>query len=75
MAIISQPPIKLVEVDQELVALAAERKARGGLPFADCFVWVAAKRWEAGIVTGDREFKILEKEVEILWLGSWLDTF
>lgn len=69
IGVISQSPI-LVDVDKELVVLAAERKVKGGLSFADCFVWATAKRWETGIVTGDPEFRVFEKEAKILWLGD-----
>lgn len=68
ITVIEQSPIKLMPVDKELVILASEQKAKGGLSFADCFVLATAKRLKGLIVTGDPEFKVLEKEVEILWL-------
>lgn len=68
MVIIEQSSIRLVVVDKELITLAARRKAKGGLSFADCFVLATAKKLKGAVVTGDPEFKVLKKEVEILWL-------
>jgi len=68
-AVIEQSPIKLVEVDKELVTLAAEQKVVGGFSFADCFVIATAQRFSAKIVTGDPDFKKVEKLVDIVWIG------
>lgn len=70
IAVVEQSPIQLVEVDKELVALVAERKAKGGFSFADCFVLATAKRMNAAIVTGDPEFKVLGRQTKVLWLSS-----
>jgi len=60
--------VELVPADWTLARKAAEYKARGGIAYADCFVAALAKLHHAELVTGDREFKILEKEVRIRWV-------
>ena len=47
------------------VAAAA---ADGVVGVADCFAAALAKQNEATLITGDREFKQLEKEITIIWL-------
>jgi len=63
-------PIEIVpvEADLELVRQAAIYKAGGGLAYADCFAAALAKIRNAELLTGDREFKALEKEIKIGWL-------
>jgi predicted nucleic acid-binding protein len=68
MVVIEELPIKLVKIDKELIILAAEKKAKRGLSFADCFVAALAKKLKGTIVTGDPEFKNLDEKIEILWL-------
>ena len=47
-----------------------ERKAKAYMSVAECFAAALSHRLKAVIVTGDPEFKILEKEglIEINWL-------
>lgn len=47
---------------------AARIKSRLAMSYADCFVAATAIREKAAIITGDPEFKQLEKEVEIEWI-------
>jgi ribonuclease VapC len=47
---------------------AARIKAHHPLSFADCFAVATAARENAIVVTGDPEFKAVEKLVEIEWL-------
>ena len=61
-------PVEFVSNDFELVIEAAEIKSRYALSFADCFAAATAIREKAAIITGDPEFKKLEKEVEIEWI-------
>ena len=49
-------------------ALAAEFKTRFKLSLADAFAAALAKEKKAELVTGDPEFKALEKEIKINWL-------
>jgi uncharacterized protein len=52
----------------EHVIEASKIKARHPLSFADCFAVATALRENAIIVTGDPEFKAVQKLVEIEWL-------
>ena len=47
---------------------AADFKARFKISLADAFAAALAKEKKAELVTGDREFKALEKEIKIEWL-------
>jgi predicted nucleic acid-binding protein len=60
--------IKLIDVDWATTKTAAAFKAKGGISYADCFAAALAKHNEVALITGDREFKQLEKEIEIIWL-------
>ncbi|MGB7070781.1 MAG: type II toxin-antitoxin system VapC family toxin [Pyrinomonadaceae bacterium] len=60
--------IDLVDADLALTQTAAQFKAKGGISYADCFASALAKLNKATLITGDSEFKQLEKEIEIVWL-------
>ena len=65
--------IELVPVDAddlELVRQAAAFKATRKMSYADCFAAAVAKIKNAELVTGDREFKQLARDVKIHWLHS-----
>ncbi len=62
-------PIEFHPVTRALSDLAADFKARYKLSLADAFTAALAKERKAQIVTGDPEFRVLEKEVRIGWLG------
>ncbi len=56
--------INIVEVDIQLAKEAAIFKARGKTSSADCFAAVLAKVKKGELVTGDKEFKALEKKLK-----------
>ena len=60
--------IEHIDADIELTRIAAGFKAKGGISYADCFAAALAKHNKATLITGDQEFKQLEKEIEIIWL-------
>ena len=65
--------IEIVPVDArdlELVRQAAVFKAAKKMSYADCFAAALAKIKNAELVTGDREFKQLARDVKIHWLHS-----
>jgi len=65
--------IELVPVDAddlELVRQAAAFKATRKMSYADCFAAALAKIKNAELITGDREFKQLARDVKIHWLHS-----
>jgi predicted nucleic acid-binding protein len=55
-------------VTRSLADLAAAYKARHRLSLSDAFAAALAKEKKAELVTGDKEFKALEKEIRIHWL-------
>jgi ribonuclease VapC len=63
-------PLEFRTVDRALADLAADYKARFKLSLADAFAAALAKENKAELVTGDPEFKPLEKEIRISWLTS-----
>ena len=65
---LSRLPLELVEVDLALARQAAIFKADHKLSYADCFAAALAKVKNAELVTGDPEFKEVEKEIKVSWL-------
>jgi predicted nucleic acid-binding protein len=61
-------PISMISNDFNAVISASNIKARNALSFADCFAVATAQRENAVILTGDPEFKNVEKLVKIDWL-------
>ena len=64
--------LELVPVadDLQLVRAAAILKAKKKMSYANCFAAALAKLRKVELVTGDSEFKEVEGEVKIAWLGS-----
>lgn len=60
--------IEFVDADWDLAHGAGYFKSRNKMSFADAFAASLAKQKKANLVTGDREFKSVEQEVQILWL-------
>jgi predicted nucleic acid-binding protein len=65
---LSQMPVELVDADLHLAKQAAIYKATNKMSYADAFAAALAKIKNAELVTGDAEFKPLEKEIKINWL-------
>lgn len=57
-----------VEDDLQLVREAAKLKASKKMAYADCFAAALARLRNAELVTGDPEFKAVEKEINVEWL-------
>jgi ribonuclease VapC len=60
--------IEFVNVDWTLAHEAGAYKSKHKMSFADCFAAALAKHKRAVLLTGDAEFKQVEKEVTIDWL-------
>jgi len=65
---LSRLPLDLVEADLSLSRQAAAYKATNKMAYADCFAAALAKTRNCELLTGDPEFKALEKEIRIRWL-------
>jgi ribonuclease VapC len=61
-------PIEFHAATRQLADIDAGFKARFRLSLADAFAAALAKELKAELVTGDPEFKALEKEIKIHWL-------
>jgi len=61
-------PIDFHSTSRALADTAADFKARFKISLADAFAAALAKEKKAELVTGDPEFKPLEKEIKISWL-------
>jgi ribonuclease VapC len=61
-------PIDFHGTNRVLADMAADLKARFKISLADAFAAALAKDKKAQLVTGDPEFKSLEKEITINWL-------
>jgi predicted nucleic acid-binding protein len=60
--------IEIVDADWSLTNQAARFKSKHKMSFADCFAAALAKHKRGHLVTGDKEFKQVEDEVQILSL-------
>jgi len=67
---IARLPIELVDVDRETALLAATLKAQHKLPYTDGFAAALAMQRKAVVVTADRHFARVEKQMGMLWLNS-----
>jgi predicted nucleic acid-binding protein len=61
-------PIDFHSTSRELADTAADFKVRFKMSLADAFAAALAKEKKAELVSGDPEFKPLEKEIKIVWL-------
>ena len=68
IAILRALPIEIVSLSDEFTLRAAEVKAAHPMSFADCFATALAQEKHASILTGDPEFKSVEKLVPIFRL-------
>ncbi len=68
LILIEQMSINIVDVNRDLVMSAALVKAQYALSYADAFVVALAQQGGEVILTGDKEFKSVEKIVAIEWI-------
>ena len=69
VSVIDQLPISLIAPDRAQTMAAAGLKARHPIAYADCFAAALAISRKARLLTGDPEFRRLEKEIPIDWLA------
>jgi len=60
--------IQVVAPSSDIILSASEIKAEYAISYADCFAVVTALKVEATIITGDPEFKKVERLVKIKWI-------
>jgi predicted nucleic acid-binding protein len=61
-------PIEFRPADRALADAAADFKSRFKISLADAFAAALAKEKKFELVTGDPEFKALEKDIKVTWL-------
>jgi predicted nucleic acid-binding protein len=61
-------PVEFAPTTQALADAAANFKAHHRISLADAFAAALAQEKKAELITGDPEFKALEKEIKIIWL-------
>jgi len=61
-------PIEIVPADIELANIASEFKCKYRISLADAFAAALTKSKKAELLTGDPEFKQVEKEIEVNWI-------
>jgi ribonuclease VapC len=60
--------IEFVDADWPLAHEAGGFKSKHKMSFADCFAAALAKQKNALLLTGDREFRQVQKDINIDWL-------
>ncbi len=60
--------IRFESSDWTLTQEAARFKSQHKMSYADCYAAALAKLYKADLVTGDKEFRVLENELKIQWV-------
>jgi uncharacterized protein len=60
--------IQFESADWTLTQEAARFKSQHKMSYADCYAAALAKLYKADLVTGDKEFRVLENELKIQWV-------
>ncbi|MFH1762043.1 MAG: type II toxin-antitoxin system VapC family toxin [bacterium] len=66
--IIESLPIDIINVNLNMAKEAAIYKANKKMSYADCFAAALTNMHNGILITGDPEFKEVEKEIKITWL-------
>lgn len=69
VGVIAALPIQLVEANKDLTFQAAHLKAAHRMSYADCFAAALAMKKKCELITGDKEFKQVEKVLKIRWIS------
>jgi predicted nucleic acid-binding protein len=67
---IAQLPINLVDANPELASLAVALRAEYKMPYSACFAAAMARQRRASLVTADKNFTEIEKQVVIVWVSN-----
>jgi len=69
LANLSRLSLELVPVDLPQALKAGEIKARHKIPYVDCIAAALAMLQQAKLVTADRDFEKLGRQLPILWIS------
>jgi predicted nucleic acid-binding protein len=64
---IAQLPLEIVDADLDVTYRAAELRAELRLPYTDCFAAALALERRASLATGDKDFALVEKKLDVVW--------
>ena len=67
--IIRTLPIEIVDVDIAMAKKAAQFKAKYKISYAGCLTVALTKIRKGELLTGDREFNIIEGHIKINWIS------
>jgi predicted nucleic acid-binding protein len=67
LADLAQLPIQLFDADLELTTAAAGIRTEHGLPHASSFAAALARQRKASLVTVDRLFEKIDKQLNVVW--------
>ncbi len=65
---LAEMDIQVLDVDRELTLVAARFKGSHKMSYADAYAAATAKLRNAHLVTGDKEFKSVEKDIKVKWI-------
>lgn len=68
MALIDTLPIQVLDADKAVTQEAGRFKVEYGLPYADAYAAATAKLQRAELLTGDKDFEIVAKEIRVGWI-------
>jgi predicted nucleic acid-binding protein len=69
IANLSRLPLRIISVDLSQALKAGEIKAVHKIPYVDCVAAALAVLQEATLVTSDRDFEKLGRQLPILWIA------
>ena len=69
LGLIDQLPLTQLPISRPRILEAAHIKASTAISYADAFVVAAATEFDAIILTGDPEFRVVEDRVIVEWLS------
>ena len=70
LAEIAQLPIKVIDANSELASLAVTLRAEYKMPYSGCFAAATARQRKASLVTADKNFMEIEKQLAIVWVAG-----
>ncbi len=65
---LSELDIQVLDADRELTLVAARFKGSHKMSYAGAYAAATAKLKNAHLVTGDKEFKSVDKEIKVKWV-------
>lgn len=68
MALLETFPIEIIPVDSLIAKQAAVYKSEKKLPYVDSFAAALTKLRKGKLVTTDKDFKMVESDIKILWI-------